>query len=407
MEKWSKGPSTISRSTIFVFHKNYCAAVQLAFQLLNDDFMDIHFSMKYLTFFFLFSVVSKAGAQFHQPVFPSLAGQPLLDSLRSAYKPNTLLPEAPARDTLFSVIYGQNDSLTCVYTGYTIWLDPAKDPTVAAFDKGLNTEHTFPQSYFADMSVGKGDMHHLYATRADVNGDRANLPFAEIPDNQTQQWYYLDTKQSTIPTSNINLYSEKKNDGFEPREDHKGNVARAMFYFFTMYKGQPDFADAAFFESQRATLCAWHLLDPVDAKEWERTWLIANYQDGKPNPFVLDCTLPQRCYCAEFGEICEPVSAGKTREKKPFTVQVKPNPASEGTLFSYILPQPGNVRIEIFNLAGRQVEKLELGNQDNGDHTFFWEKPAGLGAGLFFYRLSLVFDNQPTIMAPGKLLLID
>ena len=35
------------------------------------------------------------------------------------------------------------------------------------------------------------------------------------------------------PTQYIDEYSEKYNDArvFEPIEDHKGNVAKAMFYF--------------------------------------------------------------------------------------------------------------------------------------------------------------------------------
>ena len=63
---------------------------------------------------------------------------------------------------------------------------------------------------------------------------RADFPFAEIPDNETDTWYYLTLTLNTIPSSNIDLYSERRNGFFEPREDHKGNVARAMFYFYTM-----------------------------------------------------------------------------------------------------------------------------------------------------------------------------
>ncbi|MFN8329951.1 MAG: hypothetical protein U0T81_01815 [Saprospiraceae bacterium] len=43
--------------------------------------------------------------------------------------------------------------------------------------------------------------------------------------------------------------------------------------------------------------CVTGIQDPVDSLEWKRTFMISQYQDGKANPFVLDCTLPQRCYC--------------------------------------------------------------------------------------------------------------
>jgi len=100
-----------------------------------------------------------------------------------------------------------------------------------------------------------------------------------------------------MPNTEIELYSERKNGTFEPREDHKGNVARAMFYFNTMYHAEANDADPNFFELQRQTLCAWHHLDPADSLEIARSWQIANYQDGKPNPYVLDCSLAARSFC--------------------------------------------------------------------------------------------------------------
>ncbi len=360
--------------------------------------------MKYLPLLLLF-VANVATAQFHIPVSPGLSGQALLDEVKSNFKAATLLPEGPARDTLFSVVYGQNDSLTCVYTGYKIWLDPSKDPTQAAFDFDINTEHTYPKSFGA-VGVAEGDMHHLYATRADVNNARGNSPFAEIPDGETEEWYYLATKISSIPTSNIDLYSERNGNSFEPREDHKGNVARAMFYFYTMYKDFADPLDPNFFETQRETLCAWHLLDPVDQAEWDRTWLIAQYQDGKANPFVLDCTLPERSYCAEFGQVCTPTSTS-TKSESPALLahRMQPNPFRGGTLLVYTLPQAGIVKLEIISLEGNLVESRELGRQNAGEHSFFWEAKPDTSPGLYFYILIYSIENQQ-LAAPGKFIIV-
>jgi hypothetical protein len=361
-------------------------------------------NMKYFPFLLLF-FANVAAAQFHIPVSPGKSGQQLLDEVKSNFKPATLLPEGPARDTLFSVIYGQNDSLTCVYTGFKIWLDPSKDPTQAAFDFDINTEHTFPKSFGA-VGVAEGDMHHLYATRSDVNNARGNSPFAEIPDNETDEWYYLASKTSSVPTTNIDLYSERKGDRFEPREDHKGNVARAMFYFYTMYKDFADPLDPNFFENQRETLCAWHLLDPVDQAEWDRTWLIAQYQDGKPNPFVLDCTLPERSYCEASGEICTPTStATKTEKQAQVAHHIQPNPFRGGTVLVYALPKAGHVKMEIFSLDGNLLERLELGQQNGGEHSLFWEPKPGTAPGLYFYKLTYLFENQQ-VTAPGKFVIL-
>ncbi|MEK7257804.1 MAG: endonuclease [Bacteroidota bacterium] len=271
-------------------------------------------------------------------IFTFLQGQELLDSLAASYKPTTELDYGDARDTLYSRIYKTGDSVTCVYSGYKRYLPPGEDPSVAIFDNGssfgINCEHTFPQSKGAETGNPQSDMHHLFPTRSAVNTARSNDPFAEIPDQQTTQWYHLDHVSTSIPATGIEQYSEHINGYFEPREDHKGNVARAMFYFYTMYKVQADAADPTFFASQRETLCHWQYLDPADSLEIARTWLIAHYQDGKPNPYILDCTLPARSFCSDVPITCAfpPIATGEpqsaiSKQDQPLTII--PNPARQ------------------------------------------------------------------------------
>ncbi len=228
-------------------------------------------------------------------IFPGLYGQELLDSLVANYKPGTVLSYDDARDTLFAVIDNHNDSLTGVYSGYTIYLDPNADPSTDAYYKGINTEHTWPQSKGADTGNAKSDMHHLYPARDAVNSSRSNDPFAEIVDTDTDKWWRKDYYLTTIPSQYIDEYSEKDEDAnrFEPREDHKGNAARSVFYFYTMYRDQ---ADSLFFEIQKDVLYDWHRQEPADQAEIDRTWAIAAYQENKPNPFVLDSSLVRRAY---------------------------------------------------------------------------------------------------------------
>ncbi len=231
-------------------------------------------------------------------IFPGLYGQELLDSLVAHYKPLVVLSYDDARDTLFARIDNHNDSLTGVYSGYTIYVNPAADPTTDAYLKGINTEHTWPQSKGADAGNAKSDMHHLYPARDAVNSSRSNYPFAEIDDPDTDKWWRHDYYLTTIPTLYIDEYSETDEDAnrFEPREDHKGNAARSMFYFYTMYKSEADNADPNFFLIQKETLYQWHRQDPADTAEVNRTHKIATYQENKPNPFVLDSTLVRRAY---------------------------------------------------------------------------------------------------------------
>lgn len=247
-------------------------------------------------------------------IHPGLTADPLILALQRDYYPGTSYDYDDARDTLFKRIYLVDDSLRGVYTGFTIYLDPDADPSTDAFQKGISTEHTFPQSRGADEVPARSDMHHLFPVKDNVNSLRSSHPYDEIPDSETDTWYWLDTSQSTIPASNRDEWSEKDNDHdhyvfdgrFEPREDHKGNAARAVFYFMTMYR---DRASAAFFSTQKDLLLNWHYLDPPDSAEVVRTHLIAEHQ-GNVNPFILDTTLVRRAWF-ESGSVAT-VSASYT-----------------------------------------------------------------------------------------------
>ena len=244
---------------------------------------------------------SVASAQ--QVLFPDLTGADLEAAIVANYTTTTVLDYGMARDTLFAKIEARSDTLVGVYTGYRLYLPPGEDPTSYAFEEGgINTEHIYPRSKGAANGRGNSDMHHLAPTRIQPNADRGSLPFGEVPDAQAARWYYLDqVRGSPPPQEIIDLYSEwLPNQLFEPREDYKGNVARAVFYFYTIYRDAAQAADPDFFEQQRATLCQWHVADPVDTREYSRGQAIAAYQDGIPNPFVVDCSLAQRLYCPEI-----------------------------------------------------------------------------------------------------------
>lgn len=328
-------------------------------------------------------------AQAQQLIFPGLVGQPLLDSLVQAYKPATVLSYTAARNFMYTVLDNHNDSVTCVYTGFTIYLDPnAPDPIQAALAAGINNEHTWPQSLGATGNA-RADLHHLFPTRVDVNSDRGNLPFAEIPDPQTDRWYRLNFQQSSIPTQFIDEYSELDlNLSFEPREDHKGNAARAIFYFYTMYRSQ---ADPTFFLVQKNYLRSWNVLDPPDSAELFRSALIAGQQEGKPNPFVLDTTLVSRAYFQTTGL---PGSFPTTPPLASFILHPNfPNPFNPQTRINFELFRAADVELVIFDLAGRPLRTLLSGFLPAGPHQASWDGRDARGnwlpSGIYLYRLRI------------------
>jgi len=233
-------------------------------------------------------VAPSALAQIH----PGLSGEALRAALRADYTPVQTLGYGPARDSLFAWHQRTSGGVRCVYTGFTVSVAGGGDPSDAAYAQGINTEHTVPQSQGASSEPARSNLHHLFPTREVANSARGSLPFADIPDAQTDAWYRLTAVQTSIPTTFLDEWSERDAAAFEPREDHKGNAARAVLYFATIY---PSAIGASFFEAQRATLLAWHAADPVDAAETARDLWIAQKQ-GRRNPFVADATLAERAF---------------------------------------------------------------------------------------------------------------
>ena len=335
-------------------------------------------------------LASAAAAQPEQTVlFPGLSGDELRASIVDAYKPTTVLSSAASKDRMMDSVWNVEvdgvEGVVGVYTGYFVPFDcnPSCDPNQDVYNggSGLNQEHIWPRSQGATGQAER-DLHHLAPTWVRANSDRGNLPFGESPDVLTDDWYLENTVTSTIPTSNIDAYSERdRNVAFEPREDFKGEVARAMFYFYTMYEQASD----AFFEEQKETLYAWHYLDPVDQPEYDRTLAIASFQGGedRENPFVLDSTLARRAFfphtvASEAGALPDRIALSPAY----------PNPFTAQTALTLRVAETQPVRVELFDVLGRRVQMLFEGTAAPGAPVEVRVEAASLPAGLYLVRAS-------------------
>lgn len=134
----------------------------------------------------------------------------------------------------------------------------------------INVEHTWPQSKFGgrDRGMQKSDLHHLFPTDSKLNSIRGNNPFGNVIHERES----LKCQKSKFGTNDAGQTV------FEPPTNHKGNVARALFYFSVRYSLRID-------PVQEAALREWHELDPVDEEELIRNEEIEDMQ-GNINPFI-------------------------------------------------------------------------------------------------------------------------
>ncbi|MEA5557371.1 endonuclease I family protein, partial [Nodularia spumigena] len=198
------------------------------------------------------------------------------------------------------------DQVFCLYTGFTATYDSTNTGVTASTQvyqsgAGINAEHIWPQSKFSEASPMVYDLHHLFAARVQANGDRSNYPFMNVTLEDVSFWYLDATKTAEAPIlEEQHLYSKyKSNTGFEPRDDYKGDVARAVFYFYAMYKDHPNMTanaeNVTFFDGMKSTLLTWHRQDVPDAKELARNTKVAAWQ-GNRNPFIDDTSLVARAF---------------------------------------------------------------------------------------------------------------
>lgn len=176
---------------------------------------------------------------------------------------------AQARDRMFmnidnKKVNGQGASVNTLEGVYTGTVITGFSNRQAAQGQGFNTEHTFPQGFFSQNEPMRSDLHHLFPTKSSANSARGNMKFGVVSGS-----------------SNWSEGGSKRNSNFfEPRNEQKGQVARAMMYFVLRYQ---DYSNH--FAPQESTLRNWHNQFPVNSIDEKRNSDIYSYQNNR-NPFI-------------------------------------------------------------------------------------------------------------------------
>ncbi|MDX5320511.1 MAG: endonuclease [Bacteroidota bacterium] len=185
-----------------------------------------------------------------------------------------------ARDWIYMSIdnektNGGGASVNTLYTAYTgRKVEGYLNRQDAQTNGNLNTEHTYPQSKFGSAEPMQSDMFHLFVVDAGANSRRSNYPFSVV---QNPSWTEGGAKYG--------------GGFFEPRDEQKGNTARAMLYFVTRYQNYDNFLNAAVTDengnliTQEALMRKWAVSFPPTAKDSIRNEAIFSLQKNR-NPFI-------------------------------------------------------------------------------------------------------------------------
>lgn len=154
-----------------------------------------------------------------------------------------------------------------------------------------NREHLMPQSWFGG-GTPRSDIHHVVPSDGKVNGQRGNLPLANVGN---VNWTSLNgSKRGTCSDTG---YSGTV---FEPIDEFKGDIARIYFYMATRYEDQigswensnnssdavlDGSSDQVFEDWYLAVLLQWNAQDPVSQRELDRNQAAYDYQ-GNANPYI-------------------------------------------------------------------------------------------------------------------------
>jgi hypothetical protein len=161
-----------------------------------------------------------------------------------------------ARKYLYKVggLSDQGGQIECIYTGTL-----AAATSAGTAPGGFNTEHTWPASLGAAAEPMHSDLHHLFPTIETANSARANYYYGMTSCGDAGQaacnWTQAGSQLGTLTGGSTLI--------FEVRPNHRGDVARAWFYFSTRYQiAIPDWSETI--------LKQWHAADPPDAPERAR-----------------------------------------------------------------------------------------------------------------------------------------
>ena len=218
----------------------------------------------------------------------------LKSTLGQIIRPHTAIPYGSGADKTWGVFYysDQDEEGYCMDMYCDKW---KKFTSVGAVVSGCNIEHSFAKSWWGgSKNDAYKDCYHLNPSNTTANSSRSNYPLG-VPTK--------DLKDQSV-TGSLKVgratYEGETFWVFEPKDEYKGDFARAYFYMATCYGDELtwrlDNKDVGskyamrndsyleFRDWEIEVLITWHRQDPVSEKETKRMDAVSDFQHNR-NPF--------------------------------------------------------------------------------------------------------------------------
>ena len=219
----------------------------------------------------------------------------LKSTLGQIIRPHTAIPYGSGAESTWGVFYysDQDEEGYCMDMYCDSW---KKFTSVGAVVSGCNIEHSFAKSWWGgSKNDAYKDCYHLNPSNATANSARSNYPLG-VPTK--------DLKDQSV-TGSLKVgratYEGETFWVFEPKDEYKGDFARAYFYMATCYGDELtwrlDNKDVGskyamrndsyleFRDWEIEVLLTWHRQDPVSEKETKRMDAVSDFQHNR-NPYI-------------------------------------------------------------------------------------------------------------------------
>lgn len=333
---------------------------------------------KYIILLAILALVISLSADYYDSI-TNQNQQALLLALRNLISTNTYSNYSGAKVFLFQTLDNENGYGRCIYTGY---MHPI--PSGYSGQTDPNTEHSYAQSWFSspESSIKKADLHHLFISTMQVNSARSNYPFGVVASPAIADVYYPNT-----PWQSYRGNDNWQHRVFEPADQSKGDIARALMYFYVRYNDSLTQGGV----DMLPTFRIWHQADPPTPAEIARNNAVQGFQ-GNRNPFVDHPEYVERIWGTVENEDWVQNASPQLRIDNLF-----PNPFKESIQVIIDNPKASPANIEIYNIRGEKVYQDTIKGKEN---RFQWQardqKGDKVKAGVYFLR---VYDGETSAIS--------